>query len=1325
MGSFANLSANLNLNIHNFSRNLRTASNQMNSFAAGLQGRTVDALRDVNRQTTAWGLNVKSVSRVVSGILISQAFYAMLQSIRSATSAVWEFTKQLEYAEIAYSNLFGNTQLATEFINVLKDFAAITPFTFKESESAAKRLLAYGIEYKNVMYVMQGVMSAAAAQGDSTKVESISRAIGQIYTYGKLMTAEVRQLTEAGIPVYDILQEKLGLTQEQLRNLGNEAIPASEAINALVDGINERFGNVFAASSKTITGIISNIKDNALMLFSGLFNPLTVMIKSALLSFGEFMFNLRELFELKGAGGVFEALFPPEVHETMRQFIANFQTLNQAVLRLFVALGAALKPVLEAVVRLFNAFTPILVMITNAISALILYISNNVTAMRWLTTALAAAATMWVVYKAKAVAAAVVTGVITGMSKALALLATMLTFVVRHPFWTLLIGLTGLIVGVSGGFGVLSDKVNGFFKSLTQFNGINPDKVLLPSQKERANDLDKFNQRLEGTSDAMDDLAGSTGKAAKAAKSLLSFDEVFKLNDPDEGSGAGSGIDTSGLEDMLSGLGGLGDTFIPEVPDFSEFMDNLMTGFLEPFKKTWEKIKANAATIMGTALGGIVGYVLGGPAGAYVGAGLGMLAGWIWETLADKLGVTPTQRIADAISAGFIGAVSGITQSIKSFGFMLTTPIASLGDDLIRALKDGLKFGILGIVSSLGVGLLANVLTNWLADEFELTEQDIKNGATGQTIGSIAGAIVGAIIGGPVGSLVGGALGQLAGAVVGTFWDTILDFLKNVVKKIQKAAKDAIKPFEGILDTISDWNAKTQRIFSDWWQYTSEGFTEWWTDTKEGFISWSTDTLNKVSSWWTDTKAGFSSWSTDTLSKLSKWWSDTKSGFSRWFSDTFSGLSDWLDDTVATFSDWSSINSSTLRIWWTDTKQRFSDWWSTTKSGLSQWASDTISGFSQWAKNTKEQFASWKQDTEQRVANWRATTVNTFTTWKADTEQRFTEWKTATVTTVTTWASDVVAKFNRWKQDVINAIGQWAAETITSFGNWVVNTKKTIEEWLASIKKSFSDWKDSVYKTITGFTYAALLAFTDWCTNTNKRFSDWFADTKKRFSDWTADTKKRFSDWTYSVKNDIDVKFKAIDNKIGEFLGLDVSISTFCKNSLKSIKDWASSIWDSISEKFSSAIEKIKEFMQVSSSADSTPTSSSSSNSSSKSSSTKSSSTKSSSTSGGKVTNSSSLLAHATGGIFNREHIARFAEGNKAEAIIPLENNTAMQPFVDAISKGIMEGLAPTFVQSTSSSSNLPPLYVGTLIADDRGIKELYKRFEIIQVQENARKGLA
>ena len=68
-----------------------------------------------------------------------------------------------------------------------------------------------------------------------------------------------------------------------------------------------------------------------------------------------------------------------------------------------------------------------------------------------------------------------------------------------------------------------------------------------------------------------------------------------------------------------------------------------------------------------------------------------------------------------------------------------------------------------------------------------------------------------------------------------------------------------------------------------------------------------------------------------------------------------------------------------------------------------------------------------------------------------------------------------------------------------------------------------------------------------------------------------------------------------------------------------------------------------------------------------------------------------------------------------------------MRPFVDAVSKGIIEGLAPTLIQlnnSGNNSNNLQPLYVGTLIADDRGLKQLYKKFEVLQLQENARRGI-
>jgi len=105
-------------------------------------------------------------------------------------------------------------------------------------------------------------------------------------------------------------------------------------------------------------------------------------------------------------------------------------------------------------------------------------------------------------------------------------------------------------------------------------------------------------------------------------------------------------------------------------------------------------------------------------------------------------------------------------------------------------------------------------------------------------------------------------------------------------------------------------------------------------------------------------------------------------------------------------------------------------------------------------------------------------------------------------------------------------------------------------------------------------------------------------------------------------------------------------------------------------------------------------------------------------------------VGHATGGIFRREHVARFAEGNKAEAVIPLENAGAMQPFVTAISDGIMQGLMPTIAamvggnnSGTVDGESLRPLYVGTLVADERGLKELYRKMNVIEMSENKRRG--
>lgn len=1330
MASFANLTASLNLNIQNFASNMRRASSIANQFSANLKGQINGGLVEPAKKSK---FEFKDVARIVQGIIISKVFYGGLNAIRSATDAVWQFSQELEYAKIAYSNLFGDTALATEFINVLKDFAATTPFSFKESEAAAKRLLAYGIQYKNVMYVMQGVLAASSMQGNPQVIESVSRALGQIYTKGRLMNEEMRQLAEAGIPAYEILQEKLGLTQKQLQHLGKEGIPASKAINALVDGMNERFGGVVAASSKTLKGIISNIKDNATMLISGAFEPLITYVKSGLNELGEFLFKMREIFELKGLGGVFEAIFPPELHSTIRQFAANLGALFQAVIRLVGALGGLLRPIIEALIRVFNAFAPILTTVLNMLSVMVSWVTQNATAMRILTAALAAAAAMWVVFKVKALATVVVTGAINLISKALAGLSAMLTFVAAHPFWSLLIALTGLVVGLSGGFGKLSNAISGVFKKITAINGIDPDKVLLPSQKERANDLNKFNKALDGTKDAMDDLADSTGKATKAAKGLLSFDEVFKLNQPDEGTNKGIGTDTDFEMPDLSGLDA--NSFIPEVPSFEGFADNFVTKMTEALKNKFiaaglgatlgailggliggplgakigaiagaisgllwdaiadklglgpeEKKKAAITTGIGTALGAILGGILGGPAGAKIGAVIGTLAGGIWGLIAQSLGVTNAQQYVSLACAGFTGFFAAIAKYIM--GSTVVETLNSAGKYVFSgfahaagsSLKDCLKTGIIGAIVSLGVGLLSNALSAWLKTEFDLTDQDIKNGSVGQSIGNIIGSITGLILGGPIGSIAGGALGQLAGSIVGDFWSYLSTTLKGSI-----IGGTAGLPIGALVGTICGSIGGPLGTALGAVVGTALG----------GLIGLIVEHWEPISDWFANAGESITSF----FSGLGKKFSDAGTSISGFFSGVQQTLSGVVEGITGTLSNvWTSISTSVAQ-WFAPIGTFFTD----VGTGLVTFATDLWTGITTVFNDIATAIGTVMTDI------WTAITTVWSDILTAVTTVCTTIWET--ISNIFGFIKDLIVKV---VTDIWNAIVQWftpiaqeisrvCTEAWNTVSTWFQNIWNTIVEKLTGAWNAVTAFFGNILATITAKVQEAWTAVSTWFQNIwntiQEKLSGAWNAVKTFFGNIYTTIKTKVSSSYNSVKNFFGKMYTSIKTKIGSMY---TAVKDGIGNIYKTFTNWISNMWNNVFGKFfdwiNDGISKLREFFGLNDKAKSTDTSYAS-------------------------NNSKPKAGHATGGIFNREHIARFAEGNKAEAVIPLENADAMQPFVDAVANGITASLMPIVASASGGQGQLQPLYVGTLIADERSLKELNRKMQVIQLQENKRRG--
>ena len=1228
--AFADLTANLNLNIANFSSKLHNASRQMGRFARDVQSSYGEAANALNKHN----LQLKDTVRIIHGIVIAQTFYQAAGAITDATRSLWDFNVALDYMHVTYSALFGDTKVASDFMSVLQEHSVETIFDYQSLADASKKLLAYGIEYENLMFIMEGLTNLGAMSGDSAALDRIALALGQIYTKGKLSAEEMRQLANAYIPITEILQDKFGLTGDDLKRVGDLNLPASDVINAIVDYANENFGSVGDAAMYTITGLQNRIVDTLKVVGAQMLSPITTAYKSFLAYVSNGLEVLRAEFEAGGIGGVFEYLVPDEgTQQVIRQFIANIKNLFMAVVSVGTVAGQVFGNFASVFVTAFNIVSPIVIGFTNLLAGVLNAMLNTRTGATLLRVALVAAAGAFVVLRVHAVAALAITAVtkaVIGLSKALMLLAALVT---RHPILALLAGLVIALVGVSAASSGANTALSGLFDTISgAAGGSSSGDVLQKTEqdlKDGADAADQFNNRLDGATDSADELADAVGgagnaakKAAKDARGLLSFDEVFKLPEKADSAGASSGGAGAGIlddiENLAAGLGGLGDALIPDIPDFSKYVNDFVDGLFGGLEQgIFDKLKSTGiGALIGGGLGAIIGGLLGGPPGAILGAKIGALAGGVvgllWEALDGAIGNTVAGALAGI--AAVIGKAFGSTFSSVLKTFITTGSFSGFFKSISEILKaTGLKSiangGIIGAAIGLVVDGIAHLLWRSLEGRFE--NADAETAKVGQTIGSVIGAVIGGIIGGPPGVIIGSAIGTFAGGFVGLFWEPIKKY------------------FDPNTNALSAFFVKVGKDIADWAVYT----------------------VTELGTWFVDTYTGFSTWWTDTASGLSSWWSDTTDGFSTWWNDTKAGFGSWLEDTIATFTDWDSINSETLGKWWEETTKGFTTWWNDTDKGFTEWLFNTSDGFNTWYDNTISGLTTWVADTYSKINKWRTESYGVIA-----------GWVTSALGVIVDWIADVIIKFDNWRLRVI--------ETITN-------------------------WKNTAVDVVIGFGIAAKEAIVSGIQNMLTSMSTKLDEIKTKWTEKWGDIKAKFKEWWQDLKKDMDTW---LNDYVWKPIASFFDINNFwnkLKTLLDKIKERVGNWWRDLTKLFKDDDVEVTV----------TPTNNDN----------------------NRVNSGNAVRAgHAYGGVFNREHIARFAEGNKAEAIIPLENETAMRPFVDAVSSGIVGSLAPIVAQiNANNANNLPPLYVGTLIADDRGLKQLYKKFEIIQIQEDARRGLA
>lgn len=231
---------------------------------------------------------------------VSTSMLAIGAAVADAATAVavtgFQFNAMKEQSQIAFTTMLGSSTAAQAKLEELQDFAAKTPFEFPDLIRASQRMMAMGFASQEVIPTLTAVGDAVAALGGGqAEIDRVTTALGQMNAKGKTSAEEMMQLTEAGIPAWQMLADKIGVTvPEAMKMVTKGAVDARTTIDAVTEGIEQRFGGMMEAQSHTWTGMLSNIKDGFTQMSGTVMKPFFEMAKTGLEMVAKFMSSLNE-----------------------------------------------------------------------------------------------------------------------------------------------------------------------------------------------------------------------------------------------------------------------------------------------------------------------------------------------------------------------------------------------------------------------------------------------------------------------------------------------------------------------------------------------------------------------------------------------------------------------------------------------------------------------------------------------------------------------------------------------------------------------------------------------------------------------------------------------------------------------------------------------------------------------------------------------------------------------------------------------------------------------------------------------------------------------
>lgn len=234
---------------------VKASNSSMNDLAAGAK----NADKEVQKLNKDVGSIPGTLAKV--GAAVSAAF--TVSAIVGVGKAALQAAANMELLKKGLSFTLGNSE-AERLIKTIQGIGEASAYDTTQLMPMARAWVNLGDNVDTAASKIQKIVDLGSAYGLTTdEINRANTALAQMQMAGKIGAQDMMQLTNANIPAWKLLSEKMGLSVAELKEMSSQGQLTQEAMDMLFEAMAEKTGGAAESLANTLMGKFSNIEEAA------------------------------------------------------------------------------------------------------------------------------------------------------------------------------------------------------------------------------------------------------------------------------------------------------------------------------------------------------------------------------------------------------------------------------------------------------------------------------------------------------------------------------------------------------------------------------------------------------------------------------------------------------------------------------------------------------------------------------------------------------------------------------------------------------------------------------------------------------------------------------------------------------------------------------------------------------------------------------------------------------------------------------------------------------------------------------------------------------